>query len=77
MPRMDEKRAIREVRINESTRHLPVVVMSTSSANLDVLECLELGANAFVVKPPSVGALAQRIRALEDFWLQAAAPVLR
>lgn len=76
MPRMDGKRAIHEIRANESTRHLPVVVMSTSSATADVRECLELGANAFLVKPPSVGELAKRIRALEDFWLQTAAPGL-
>ena len=43
MPRMDGKRAIHEIRANESTRHLPVVVMSTSSATADVQECLALG----------------------------------
>ena len=50
MPRMDGRTALRELRSRPETRHIPVVVVSSSDQPSDVLECYELGANSFVVK---------------------------
>ena len=50
MPRMDGREALRELRSRRETRHIPVVVVSSSDQPRDVLECYELGANSFVVK---------------------------
>ena len=50
MPRMDGRAALRELRSRPETRHIPVVVVSSSDQPSDVLECYELGANSFVVK---------------------------
>jgi len=50
MPRMDGRGALRELRSRPETRHVPVVVVSSSDQPSDVRECYELGANSFVVK---------------------------
>ena len=50
MPRMDGREALRELRSRPETRHIPVVVVSSSDQPRDVSECYELGANSFVVK---------------------------
>ena len=50
MPRMDGRAVLRELRKRPETRHIPVVVVSSSDEPNDVRECYELGANSFVVK---------------------------
>lgn len=50
MPRMDGRAALRELRRRPETRHIPVVIVSSSHRQRDVRECYELGANSFVVK---------------------------
>jgi two-component system, response regulator len=69
MPRMDGRTALRELRSRSATRHVPVVVVSSSDRPSDVRECYELGANSFVVKeinPSSPGTyLVDTIR----YWL--------
>jgi len=50
MPRLDGRAALRELRSRPETRHIPVVVVSSSDQQSDVRECYELGANSFVVK---------------------------
>lgn len=69
MPRLDGRAALRELRTHAETRHIPVVVVSSSSQQRDVRECYELGANSFVVKqlnPYAPGAyLVDAVR----YWL--------
>ena len=50
MPRLDGRAALRELRRRPETRHIPVVVVSSSDQQSDVRDCYELGANSFVVK---------------------------
>ena len=50
MPRLDGRAALRELRSRPETRHIPVVMVSSSDQQSDVRECYELGANSFVVK---------------------------
>ncbi len=50
MPRLDGRAALRELRSRPETRHIPVVIVSSSDQQSDVRECYELGANSFVVK---------------------------
>lgn len=69
MPRLDGRAALRQLRSRPETRHIPVVVVSSSDQQSDVRECYELGANSFVVKqlnPWSPGAyLVDTVR----YWL--------
>ena len=69
MPRLDGRAALRELRRRADTRHIPVVIVSSSDQQTDVRECYALGANSFVVKqlnPWSPGTyLVDTIR----YWL--------
>lgn len=73
MPRLDGRGALRQIRADANTRHLPVLMLSTSNAEADIRNCLDAGANAFLVKPASISELETKLRALEDFWLATAA----
>jgi two-component system response regulator len=53
MPRLDGRSALREIRSRPATRHIPVVIVSSSERESDVRECYELGANSFIVKEPN------------------------
>ena len=53
MPRLDGRSALRELRRRPETRHVPVVIVSSSERESDVRECYELGANSFIVKQPN------------------------
>lgn len=53
MPRLDGRSALRELRRHPVTRHIPVVIVSSSERESDVRECYELGANSFIVKQPN------------------------
>jgi CheY-like chemotaxis protein len=70
MPRMDGRAALRELRNRPETRHVPVVVVSSSDQPSDIHECYELGANSFVVKritPYTPGSyLVETVR----YWLE-------
>jgi CheY-like chemotaxis protein len=69
MPRLDGRAALRELRKRESTRHVPVVVVSSSSQQRDVYDCYELGANSFVVKQFDPYAPGEYLVSAVRYWL--------
>jgi CheY-like chemotaxis protein len=68
MPRVDGREALREIKTDPELRRIPVVVLTTSEAERDVLESYNLGVNAFVTKPVSFDDLADAMEALGEFW---------
>jgi CheY-like chemotaxis protein len=68
MPGMDGREALREIKTDAELRRLPVVVLTTSEAERDVLESYNLGVNAFVTKPVDFDDLADAMQALGEFW---------
>ena len=69
LPRMDGREVLREVKADPSLATIPVVVLTTSAAEADILEAYKLHANAYVTKPVSFGAFLAAVRGIEDFWL--------
>ena len=72
MPRMNGREVLRAMRDAPEHRRTPVVVMSTSDAEIDVHDAYDLGANSFVAKPMGYRNLVGSLRVLLDFWTQAA-----
>jgi two-component system, response regulator len=70
MPRMDGRAALRELRSRPETRHIPVVVVSSSNRESDVLECYELGANSFVVKQLNPASPGRYLVDTVRYWLE-------
>ena len=68
MPRMDGREALREIKSDTNLRRIPVVVLTTSEAEQDIVQSYDLGVNAFVTKPVSFDALAETMESLGDFW---------
>lgn len=70
MPRMNGFQALEVIKDNAEMRRLPVVVMSTSSADEDVVRSYNLGVNSFVIKPFNYNRLVEVIAALKTYWLE-------
>lgn len=69
MPRKNGFQALTEIKADAILRRLPVVVMTTSSAEEDVLKTYNLGVNSFVVKPFNFSRLVEMAEALKRYWL--------
>ena len=74
LPRIDGLEVLRRVRANPHTKLLPVVVLTSSKEDEDVLTSYSLGANSYVRKPVSFGEFADAVRILGLFWLLANVP---
>jgi two-component system, response regulator len=72
MPRMDGREALRAIREHERLRHLPVIILTTSKAELDICVSYQLGANSYVTKPRRFDELIAVLRSLERYWMDIA-----
>ena len=70
MPRLDGREALAAIRADPDLRHIPVVVLTTSSAAADVRISYELGANSFITKPVTFAGLAEAVRDLARYWFE-------
>jgi len=69
MPRMDGLTFLRRIRAEERTRFLPVVVLTTSNEDRDMIESYELGANSYVRKPVDFNQFAEAVQQLGLYWV--------
>ncbi len=70
MPRMDGREALEQIKSDASLRKIPVVVLTTSEADQDILQTYDLGVNAFVTKPVTFDGLVNAIKVMSDFWFE-------
>lgn len=68
LPRIDGFDVLHAIRSDERTRHLPVVVISTSDRQEDVMRSYGLGANAYLCKSPDFDVFADRLSTMCRFW---------
>jgi CheY-like chemotaxis protein len=69
LPRKDGRELLAEVKGSESLRCIPVVVLSTSEADEDILRSYQLHANAYVTKPVDFDRFAAVVRQIDDFFV--------
>ncbi len=69
LPRRDGREVLREVKADPDLRHIPVIVLTTSQAEEDVLRSYQLHANAFVTKPVDFDSFTAAIRHIDSFFL--------
>jgi two-component system, chemotaxis family, response regulator Rcp1 len=69
LPRRDGRAVLAEIKNDPRLRLIPVVVLTSSAAERDVVESYERHANAYVTKPIDIDEFLAAIRALEGFWL--------
>jgi two-component system response regulator len=68
LPRLDGRETLKALKADERLRGIPVVVLTTSEADVDILKCYDLGASCYISKPVGFDAFLKVIRSLEDFW---------
>lgn len=69
MPRVDGIEVLRRMKADERTRHIPVVIMTSSSEERDVIESYRLGVNSYIVKPVQFEAFAETVAQLGLYWV--------
>lgn len=68
MPRKDGRELLEEIKSNEDFKIIPVIIMTISKSQEDVLRSYNLHANAYVVKPLELDEFRIAIRSIENFW---------
>jgi CheY-like chemotaxis protein len=70
MPRKDGREALREIKASMELRQIPIVVLTTSSAEEDIIRSYDLGVNSFITKPVTFKALLEIVQTLGRYWLE-------
>jgi CheY-like chemotaxis protein len=69
MPRKDGREVLLEIKADPELRDIPVVILTSSRAEEDVVKTYKLNANSYVQKPLDLMAFANIIQAIENYWL--------
>lgn len=69
LPKMDGRDVLSRIKSDETLKLIPVVVLTTSQAEEDVLRAYRLSANCYVTKPVDLHQFNRIVQAIEDFWL--------
>jgi CheY-like chemotaxis protein len=69
LPRRDGREVLAEVKADESLQHIPVIVLTTSRADEDVLRSYQLHANAYVTKPVDFDGFIEAIKQIDHFFV--------
>ena len=70
MPRMDGRRALEIIKSDPEFKKIPVVVLTTSQAEEDIVRSYDTGANSFITKPVSFDGLVSIMDSLKNYWLE-------
>ena len=70
MPRKDGREALVAIKENPALRRIPVVILTTSKAEEDVLRSYDLGVSSFISKPVTYESLLALVRTLSHYWFQ-------
>jgi two-component system response regulator len=69
LPRVDGLEVLRRIRAHERTKLLPVVILTSSKAEQDVIQSYQLGANSYIQKPVDFNQFVEAIKNLGLYWL--------
>lgn len=69
LPKKDGREVLAEVKSDHDLRRIPVVVMTTSKAEEDILRSYDLHANCYITKPVDLDQFLTVVKSIEDFWL--------
>jgi CheY-like chemotaxis protein len=69
LPRKDGREVLKEIKENTALATIPVVILTTSAASVDVMNSYRLHANCYITKPVSLDGFLKVVQSIDDFWL--------
>ncbi len=69
MPKLNGIEVLQQIKSNEHTKTIPVVMLTSSKEDPDIKRCYELGANSYIVKPVNFEAFTAAIKSIHYYWL--------
>lgn len=69
LPKVNGLEVLKQLRSNDRTRHLPVVIMTTSNERQDIINCYDSGANSYIRKPVDFAKFYEVIKQISTYWL--------
>jgi two-component system, chemotaxis family, response regulator Rcp1 len=70
LPKKDGREVLEEIKEDPILKRIPVVVLTTSESEIDILRTYQLHANCFITKPVGLEQFSEIIKSIEDFWFQ-------
>jgi CheY-like chemotaxis protein len=68
LPRKDGREVLADIKADPRLRRIPVVILTTSQSDEDILQAYELAANCFITKPVDFDQFVKIVKSIEDFW---------
>ena len=72
LPRKDGREVLSEIKADADLKRIPVIILTTSRAERDIVSSYDLNANCYIVKPADIDQFCQAIHSAEQFWLATA-----
>ena len=69
LPRKDGRQVLKEIKADDSLKRIPVVILTTSKSEEDVLRAYDLHANCYITKPVDFNRFMEVVKSVEEFWL--------
>jgi chemotaxis family two-component system response regulator Rcp1 len=69
LPKVDGREVLKIIKSDDKLKRIPVIVLTTSKSEEDILRAYDLSANAYITKPVDINEFLKVIQATEDFWL--------
>jgi len=69
LPRKTGLEVLKDVKADDELKRIPIVVITTSNAEQDIVKSYDLHANCYVTKPVDLGQFLEVVKSIEDFWL--------
>ena len=69
LPRMDGREVLAHIKEDDSLKTIPIVILTTSDSEADIVKCYQLQANCYLSKPVQLDAFESLVKSINDFWL--------
>jgi len=69
LPKKDGREVLAEIKADENLRRIPVVILTTSKAEEDILKAYDLNANCYITKPVGLDQFIKVVKSIKEFWL--------
>ena len=73
MPKLDGREVLKQIRQDDSLKVIPVVILTTSNQDQDILQTYGLAANSYIVKPVDLNSFFEVVRQISNFWVKVVA----